>query len=637
MSLLPSRLSLSCSRAITRVCRCTTATTPIRSKTSKRKKAEPIVPLPKPSTGSPSAQPILSYHSTHQVLEKIKAESQSDDILSILRQASVNNLATTEVYREVFYKLCKQDNVDDALKILKSSKSADILSHFMVLCACTIAKREKDVKALVDEIGKHHGGNFMSFDSLLQYAGVKEDAEVEGKKENKKEATKQKETTTKAFEAMLVGYLALEDTTSATELLYKMEDKEIVTDLHYARVLNALGTKGLLSDAESLMSRMTEKRIPVVHSSTCAQLIWILCSSGKVDDAFTLYEHTRSRGLSLEELAPRALEVLAQYRLDEAVKLVKRDGERAGADAYAPVVQALMSNGQQERAIELLQDIYTKHIPLTQNIVLVALKLLSRAGHMQAALGWVENLEKQGERPSEEVQAQVLSTYFYHGRINAAQKKLTLLRASGELNATLYNVLIQGYVYRGQVEEAWKQLDRMKQDGIRPNAQTFAYLAQSADIGCLKKAEEAIWKAKEFGIEPTAEMYMSLVSGEAASGNFARSWLIMAELEKSSGLSSPILLKAYNNILHSMVTHFKPVVECEDVCKRMLSRNVFPDAGTYEALILSHINEGTLTTAFGLFEKLKELQLVPTLRTIKNLHSACFNSSNMDWYNAHVA
>lgn len=285
---------------------------------------------------------------------------------------------------------------------------------------------------------------------------------------------------------MLVGYLTLEDTTSATELLYKMEDKEIVTDLHYARILNALGTKGAVSDAETLMARMTEKRVPILHASTCAQLIWVLCSTGKVDEGFKLYESTRSRGLSLEDLAPRALEVLSQYKLEEAVKLVLRDGERAGADAYAPVIQALMSNGEQERGIELLQDIKDKHLPLTQKSVLIAVKLLSRAGHWQTALNWVDTFEKQGGKPSEEVQGQVLSTYLYHGRVHAVQKKLALLRGTGELNATLYNVLVQGFVHRGQVDEAWKQLERMQQDGIRPNAQTFAYLAQSADLGRLK-------------------------------------------------------------------------------------------------------------------------------------------------------
>lgn len=71
MSLLPSlRLSLSCSRAVTRVCTCSAVTTTIRTKTSRRKKTEPIVPLPKPSTGSAAAQPVITFHSTHQVLEK---------------------------------------------------------------------------------------------------------------------------------------------------------------------------------------------------------------------------------------------------------------------------------------------------------------------------------------------------------------------------------------------------------------------------------------------------------------------------------------------------------------------------------------------------------------------------------------
>lgn len=289
-----------------------------------------------------------------------------------------------------------------------------------------------------------------------------------------------------AYEAMLGGYLALKDTASAKDILYKMEDKNIVSDLHYARILNAMGTMGAVSDADALMSRMVERQVSIRHPSTCAQVIWVLCSTGKVEEGFKMYEHTRARGLSLEDFAPRALEVLVRYNVQEAMRLVLRDGEKAGVDAYTPVLQALFTSGEHEKGMELLRDIEAKRLPLTQSSLLVAVKLLSRAGHMQTALNWVEKFEKQGEKASEEVNGQVLSTYLYHGRVTAAYKKLTLLRGTGELNTTLYNVLIQGLVYRGQVDEAWKQLERMAQDGINPNAQTFAFLAQCADLGRLQ-------------------------------------------------------------------------------------------------------------------------------------------------------
>jgi len=628
MSLVPASCRLSfwtCSRAVSsQLSKCTAVRVPIRTKTTKRKPPPNYVRLPKPSAGSASAQPTVLFHSVKDVLEKIKAEHLAEEIIDNFRKASHLNLVNAAVYQLVLQKLCKQDRIEEAIKIIKSSKIQDNLSHLIVISSCAHTNRDYPVLQFATESTDLKKGDNL-FTPIYEYI-----------RSNKDGDSTSKESAIKAYESLISGYVSSGDTNSATEVLHHMEGQQLAIDIHFAQILNALGKSKMIPQAQGLMDLTMEKVQNFTSAAACAQFIWTLCASGKSDEAFELYDKAYTFGLPIEELAPKALDVLVQYDLQRAIKLMLRDGEKAGADAYAPFIQALYSQGEQEQAILLLRDIEAKRLPLTQNSVLAAVNVFRKTGHMHKALEWVENFEKQGGKPSDEIQAESLATYLYHGRLLPAYKKLQLLRRSGELSITIYNSFIQGLVLRGQLNEAWQQLKLMKQDEIKPDAQTFANLALCAEAGHVKMAQSAIEKAEEHGIAPTPEMYMSLAVGIAICGNFVDTWKIVGLMEKSDGITDSTLLKTYNKVLHSMVTNFKSISECEDIIKRMLSKNIFPDASTYETLILSHINEGTLDTAFGLFEKLKGLQLTPTLRTLKNLKDACMNSSNMDWYNSHV-
>jgi len=52
--------------------------------------------------------------------------------------------------------------------------------------------------------------------------------------------------------------------------------------------------------------------------------------------------------------------------------------------------------------------------------------------------------------------------------------------------------------------------------------------------------------ANEQGIDPTANMYISLLTGTSESGNFAQAWQYIEVLENSPDVSNSELLDAYS-------------------------------------------------------------------------------------------
>jgi pentatricopeptide repeat protein len=285
---------------------------------------------------------------------------------------------------------------------------------------------------------------------------------------------------------MLEGFVSLGDSVSAHDVLLEMEEKNLVNDFHYALVINLLGRSGSISDAATLVAHMQTKGVRIEHTSTCAQVMWVLCSTGKIEEAMRVYEDIRARGLSLEAVAPQVLQVLVQYSLDDAVKLLQRDGPNAGVDAYATVVEALKESDKQEQAILLLRELEGQRLPLTQNVVFAAVKLFDKTGHVQTAKGWVAKFEKEGGKPDERTITAMLAMLLHHGYVQDARNIFATLRKNGELTVVLYNEFILGLVRRGLIDESRRTFEQMSADGIKPDGKTMANLARCAEHGLLQ-------------------------------------------------------------------------------------------------------------------------------------------------------
>eukprot|EP00026_Physarum_polycephalum_P004568 Phypoly_transcript_04590.p1 GENE.Phypoly_transcript_04590~~Phypoly_transcript_04590.p1 ORF type:complete len:690 (-),score=159.48 Phypoly_transcript_04590:54-2123(-) len=684
--LLPARLSWTCARSLSRVCRCAVLTRTVRGQSTKtRPRREIPFPPPPSAVGSPSSQNEFLVHTPDDALQRIKETKTTEECLALLRQATRKNIITPEIQRAVLRKLVTNDEIDEALKILKAFKTTDLISHVTLIYACTIAKRREDFKTLAEKVKNLPGNEGLALEKLRTYlgdtpggtkkeqgeekrgskkGGKQQEEEKRGSKkageeqgESEKSVTKQTsekqqegenretkegentklEKREEIYDAMLEGCTSLGDTELAKYILSAMERAGLNRDVHYVRVIHALGGAGDVDAAADVLQHMLDQQVRMEHPSAFAQAAWVYCAQNRTDAALRLFDEVRARGLAQDEFAPRMLEVLAQHDMEEAVKLLNRDGPHAGADAYALIAQVLHTKKERERAILMLREVERLRLPLTRDAVLIAVKIFSKAGYVQLALKWVEKLEKEGEKLDTEVHVEVLTMLMYHGMVQAAHDKIRELRKKDNLNVEIYNVMVEWLAKRGNIEEALRLVTKqMKEDGIKPNAQSFEALMNCVELNHVQLANQALQMAKDQGIEPTPRMYASLVSGAAESGNFAQAWKMVDVIENFSPVANNELLKAYNGILNSMVHLKKPVDECEDVCKRMLSKGLLPNEETYEHLILRHIAEGNLETAFGLFEKLKELRLSPTIRTLKYLQKACSSSSNMAWYKTHI-
>ncbi|XP_031376291.1 pentatricopeptide repeat-containing protein At4g04790, mitochondrial [Punica granatum] len=84
--------------------------------------------------------------------------------------------------------------------------------------------------------------------------------------------------------------------------------------------------------------------------------------------------------------------------------------------------------------------------------------------------------------------------------------------------ATIYNTVMAGFFREKNVSGAKMVLRQMEAAGLKPDSQTFSYLISNSD------SEEDIVKyyeeMKQGGVQPTKQVYLSLISAYAACGQF---------------------------------------------------------------------------------------------------------------------
>ena len=286
---------------------------------------------------------------------------------------------------------------------------------------------------------------------------------------------------------MLDDSISLGDLELTKYILHSMECAGVANDTHYVRLIHASGSIGDVDGASEFLQRMKDKKVRMDHPSAFAQAMWVYCATDNMADALRLFEEVRKRGLALEDFAPRMLGVLAQHNMEEAMNVLRHDGPQAGADAYAVVAQVMQGNKELERGITLFREVERLRLPLTRDTVLIAVKLFSKAGHVQTALKWVQQLEKEGEKVNTEMDVAVLAMLLYHGMMQAAHDKIKELRQKGKLTLEVCNVMVKWLVKRGHINEALQMVTKqMKEDGIKPNAESFEALMKCTEIGRLE-------------------------------------------------------------------------------------------------------------------------------------------------------
>ncbi|XP_059634035.1 pentatricopeptide repeat-containing protein At3g23020 [Cornus florida] len=266
----------------------------------------------------------------------------------------------------------------------------------------------------------------------------------------------------------------------------------------------------------------------------------------------------------------------------------------------------------------------------------------SKGGLKEAALHWLELMNKQGMEPDEVTMGIVVQTYKKAGEFEKAEQffkkwssgisstgdgrtitPTTSVIVNGDsqphvhLSSYTYNTLIDTFGKAGQLKEASETFSRMLRDGIVPNTVTFNTMIHiCGNYGQLEEVVSLMHKMEELRCAPDTRTYNILISLHAKHDDIKMAAKYLTEMKEAS--LEPDLV-SYRTLLYAFsIRHM--VCEAEELVSEMDRRGLEIDEFTQSALTRMYIEAGMLEKSWLWFKR---------FHLEGNMSSECY-SANID-------
>ncbi|KAI5678574.1 hypothetical protein M9H77_09524 [Catharanthus roseus] len=304
------------------------------------------------------------------------------------------------------------------------------------------------------------------------------------------------------------------------DLLDEMVIHKIPLNVHtYNVLIGAVCKDGKAKDAEDILScmiRRGEEPTTVTYSS----LIHGYCLLGNMEEARRIFNSMVDKGLDPDSTCYSILinGYCKKYNLEEAKNLFKimtKKGLKLDTFTYSPIMKGLFHAGKCEEAYETFHEMQANGIQpdlITHGILLDG---LCKNRHVEEALSIFYELKTKGDVNI--TMYNVLIIGLLHIRkINEAKELFADAISRGlEPDVRTYNLMVSGFVQEGLLHEANNLLRKMEVVGCYPGHVTYNVIMR----GFLKKnnVEGALELLKEMvgrGFSPyssTVSLFMKLI------------------------------------------------------------------------------------------------------------------------------
>lgn len=202
---------------------------------------------------------------------------------------------------------------------------------------------------------------------------------------------------------------------------------------------------------------------------------------------------------------------------------------------YQTLIHALSVNNRVSEAVKLLEEMFLMHCEPDVETFNDVIHGLCRAGRMQEAVKVLNRMLRGGFKGDA-----LTYGFLMHGlcRMGKVDEATDLLNQIPNLNTTLYNTLINGYVSSGRFEEAKDLLyNSMIVAGYEPDAFTFNIMIDGlCKKGNLASALEFLNEIIMKGFDPNVITYTILINGFCKQGRLEEATEVVNSMS-AKGLS----------------------------------------------------------------------------------------------------
>ncbi|XP_020092388.1 pentatricopeptide repeat-containing protein At2g42920, chloroplastic-like [Ananas comosus] len=304
--------------------------------------------------------------------------------------------------------------------------------------------------------------------------------------------------------------------------------------------------------------------------------------------------------------------------------LIRAAERRLSPSTYASLIRALSKSSAPLTAVSLFVDMLRRspspcsaHLERTFPSLFVS---CARLGSARAGAPLHSMAVKLGLAPDAYVRNAML---FMYANCGCTAEALELFRKCVAFDVVAYNTMIMGFAKSGLLDEAWKLFEEMP---VRTVVTWSTMISGYARNGRSKEAMDLFRRMQGEGVEPNANILVSLLGACANLGALDQGEWIHAYLEKNKFELNPIVITAIIDMYCKCGSVEKALEVFESAENKGLS--------SWNSMILGLALDGRCREAIGLFLMLQANGLRPNKVTFIGVLMACNHSGMMKkaWY-----
>ncbi|KAM6578559.1 hypothetical protein CsatB_030396 [Cannabis sativa] len=385
--------------------------------------------------------------STYTVLIKCLCEDLLfDEVVSLLEEATeIGSELPTDVVVDVINMFCKLEKVDEAIKFLEDSHILETSPYNALLAGCYGTGKLSTAKDVLCKMSERDIDDCDSWNILIRHVceqeGIKKASELVGRM-----VVSSFTPNCDTYSSLVFGNCKLSKYNDAMELFYKIKAKCWVLDtVSYAKLVEGLCSLGRIQEAAEVFSYMSNKGCSL-QSSSFNMLIKGICDTGHLTEAVRLRQ-------------------LAYY-----------SGIYCTSSTYAMIMRGLLTVNKPRDVSVVFSQMLVEGINLDLEaycILIVSMDLQHQIKNCTLLFNMMIN---EGLVPDSERLLHMLSCIANQCQLSMVLCSINKLICREEMNASIFNILINGLWKEGNKREANQILDLMLEKGLVPDAKTHGLL-----------------------------------------------------------------------------------------------------------------------------------------------------------------
>ncbi|KAE9595642.1 hypothetical protein Lal_00030997 [Lupinus albus] len=324
--------------------------------------------------------------------------------------------------------------------------------------------------------------------------------------------------------ALIDFYAACWKITTCQKLLYLIGNSNVVS---WNTLISFYDREGLYEEAMVLFALMLAKGL-VPDSFSLASSISASASAGSIQFGQQIHSHVLKRGFMDEFVQNSLMDMYSKCGFVDLAYTIFDKISQKSTVTWNCMICGFSQNGISLEALNLFDQMYLNCLEINEVTLLSAIQACSNLGYLEKGKWIHHKIIVSGIQKDLYIDTALVDMYAKCGHLETAERVFNTIP---EKSVVSWSTMIAAYGINGQINAAISLFTKMVESGIKPNEVTFMnVLSACRHAGLVKEGKLYFNSMRDYGIEPNAEHFASMVDLLSRSGDIDAAYEIIKSM-----------------------------------------------------------------------------------------------------------